>query len=70
MTLSLSTMLGWFTAMWLYGLEEAAPYSISECAKPILLLMTFGIGVGLINSAISRRFRLWGFIYSVVSRGD
>jgi len=67
--LSLSTMLAWFLGMWLYGLEEAAPHSIAECAKPILLLMTFGFGVGLINSALSRRFALWAFIYSRLTRG-
>jgi capsular polysaccharide transport system permease protein len=68
-TLILSTMLAWFGALWLYGLEEAAPYSIPECAKPILLLMTFGIGVGLINSALSRRFALWSYLYGRLTRG-
>lgn len=65
----LTTMMIWFAGMWVYGLHEAAPVSILECIIPIGLLLALGIGFGLMNSAISRRFPLWSYIYGRASRG-
>lgn len=68
-TLILSTMAVWFFGMWLYGIEGAWPASIVECLVPLFLLVVLGIGVGLVNSAISRQFVFWSYIYARVSRG-
>ena len=59
----LAIMLVWFTVLSLCGLDEAVPYSFAPCFEALSLLACFGIGVGLINSAIARRFPIWHFIY-------
>lgn len=67
--LILSMMLIWFFALWALGDEEAAPVSILDCAIPVALLAAIGVGAGLVNSAISRRSRLWTYVYARASRG-
>lgn len=67
--LFLTTMVAWFTGMWLWGLEEAVPKSIIDCIIPLSLFMALGIGFGLVNSAISTRFQMWNFIYGFIGRG-
>jgi len=57
-----------FSALWLYGLDEARPWSLVDCAIPLVLLAALGIGVGLANSAISYFIPLWSWIWSRLSR--
>lgn len=59
----------WFFGMWLFGVDEAWPASIVDCIFVLLLFIAMGTGAGLINSAISRRFYLWAFIYGKVVYG-
>lgn len=58
-----------FLGMWLYGIDQARPASIVTCAQPIVLLILFGMGVGMINNVITRYFSLWTNIFAVVTRG-
>lgn len=58
-----------FFGMWLWGIDQARPDSIVTCAQPIVLLMLFGMGVGMINNVITRYFTPWSSIYAVVTRG-
>ena len=55
--------------MWMYGIEQARPESLSTCAIALSLLLLLGVGIGLVNSAISRFFPFWRTIYSIVTRG-
>ena len=64
--LVLSTLL---FGMWVYGIREARPHSITACAAAIFFLIVFGIGVGLINSAIARFVPIWLLIYAIITRG-
>lgn len=58
----------WFLGMWFYGIDAAWPADILECLKPLFLFVILGIGIGLINSAISRQFVYWSLMYARVSR--
>ncbi len=60
-------MVGWFAGMWLYGLN-AIPEDPKACLLALGLLAVGGIGIGLINAAISRRFQLWPYIYGIPGR--
>lgn len=64
-----SIMVMWFTGMYFYGLDDALPVSPIDCLVPLLLLATLGMGIGLINSAIARRFALWNFVYARLTYG-
>jgi len=55
--------------MWAYGIEQARPASVSTCAYALALLLVFGAGVGLLNSAISRYFPFWFTAYGIMTRG-
>jgi capsular polysaccharide transport system permease protein len=66
--LILTSLVLWFIGMWAFGLEEAKPEVPSDCVIALALLAVAGIGVGLVNAAISRRFPLWPFIYAIPSR--
>lgn len=65
----LTSTLICFVGLWLYGLIEAKPVSMGMCLIALFFLGTFGVGLGLINSAIARHFRLWGFVYAQGTRG-
>lgn len=58
-----------FVAMWLWGIDQARPDSIATCAQPVILLIIFGMGVGMINNVISRYFTPWNIIFAVFTRG-
>jgi len=58
-----------FFGMWLWGIDQARPDSIVTCTQPIVLLILFAVGVGMINNVISRYFTAWTNIYAVVTRG-
>jgi capsular polysaccharide transport system permease protein len=59
----LSTMIIWFTFMWCVDWTEAAPASLVDCAGALCFLFLFGLGIGLLTSAMQRRFTLWWYIY-------
>ena len=61
-------MTVWFAGMWAWGLSEAVPHSIATCLHALVYIGGFAVGIGLINSAIGRRFTLWRFIYARGSR--
>jgi capsular polysaccharide transport system permease protein len=67
-SLYMAALVFCLTAMWLYGLEEAKPWSLVDCALPLMLLAALGIGVGLANSAVTYFVPLWGWIWSYISR--
>lgn len=58
-----------FVGMWAYGIRQAKPASIVDCAIPVLLLIILGTGIGMINNVIVRYFALWGTIYAILTRG-
>jgi capsular polysaccharide transport system permease protein len=58
-----ATMIIWFFVMWFVGWSEAAPASPLDCAAPLGLLIALAVGMGLLNSAMTRRFKLWHFVY-------
>jgi len=57
-----------FLAMWLYGIRQARPASIVDCAAPILLLILLATGVGMINNVIVRYVRVWATLYPILMR--
>ena len=57
-----------FTGLWLYGLEEAKPWSIGDCGIVLLLLTMLGVGVGLTNNAITYFVPVWTWFWSRISR--
>lgn len=67
--LIVGTMLCWFVVLWLWGYDEAVPTSIGDCILPLALVVMLSVGVGLINSAISRHFPFWAYLYGRGSRG-
>lgn len=67
--LILSIMIVWFAGMYFYGLDEARPASAMDCLIPLLLFIALGMGIGLLNSAITRRFALWNFVYGRLTYG-
>ncbi len=62
-----TALAGWFAAMWVYGLS-AAPEDPRACLLALGLFAVGGIGIGLVNAAISRRFPLWTYIYAIPGR--
>lgn len=56
-------------SIWLYGIPQARPSSIVDCALPIILFVMLAAGVGMINNVIMRFFPLWGWIYPALTRG-
>ncbi len=65
----ISMMIAIFVAMWLNGILQARPASIVDCAIPVILLILFGAGLGMINNAINRYLPLWNRFYAIFSRG-
>lgn len=58
-----------FFCMWLYGIEQARPASIVDCALPVLLFIILGMGVGMINNVINRFISFWNRFYGILTRG-
>lgn len=67
--LNIVTTVLLFYVMWLCGISEARPVFILSCAIPTMLLFLFGMGVGMINSAIGSYMSFWPVIYRVATRG-
>jgi capsular polysaccharide transport system permease protein len=55
--------------MWLYGIKQAKPASIADCAIALSLLVLAAAGLGLINTAIGRFLPIWLLIFSYSTRG-
>ena len=60
--LIIAMMIVWFASLWAYGIQEASPRRIVDCIVAVTLLGVLGIGVGLINAAISIRIIYWRMI--------
>lgn len=67
--LILTALVGWFTILWMFDVKGAVPDKPEECLIALLLFAMLGIGMGLVNAAIIRRFPLWRMIYVYPSRG-
>ena len=65
----IAMIVGILWGIWLWGIDQARPYSIATCAQPIVLLILFGMGVGMINNVITRFFTAWNSIFGIVTRG-
>jgi capsular polysaccharide transport system permease protein len=57
--LILSSLIIWFTGLYLYGLEAAAPFHIGSCLAALAGLWLIGFGIGLCNASLIRYFPLW-----------
>jgi capsular polysaccharide transport system permease protein len=58
-----------FAGIWLYGIEQARPASIADCATALFFLGMLGAGFGLINSVIGRLMPVWPLIMALATRG-
>jgi capsular polysaccharide transport system permease protein len=58
-----------FAGMWVYGIAQARPASIADCAAALLFLGMLGAGYGLINSVIGRFMPVWPRIMALATRG-
>lgn len=67
-SLILCAMVIWFAILWMVGISGAVPVRPEECLVALLLFAMIGIGMGLVNAAIIRRFPLWQRIYAGPSR--
>lgn len=65
----LVVLLGLHLGMWIYGIEQARPESVSTCATALFLLLMVAVGIGLLNSAIARFFPFWVTMYGILTRG-
>jgi capsular polysaccharide transport system permease protein len=65
----LPVMLAWFTLLYAVGYNEVIPYSAASIACSLFYLTIFGIGIGLINSALIKYFPIWSLLYSLKTRG-
>lgn len=68
-SLIFTALVVWFTILWMFGVPGAVPVKPEQCVIALLLFAMLGIGMGLINAAIIRRFPMWQMIYAVPSRG-
>jgi capsular polysaccharide transport system permease protein len=64
----LVAMVATFTALGLYGLQEAIPSDPSKVFLSFSVACIFGFGVALINSVILPFFRFWRLIYQISIR--
>lgn len=67
-SLILLALVTWFTILWLFGVNGAIPFNPEECLIALLLFAMMGMGMGLVNAAIIRRFPMWQMIYAIPSR--
>ncbi len=56
-------------ALWLDGVAQAIPFSVTTCALGILLLLVLGMGVGLVNMIIAQAYPAWLLFYGSITRG-
>ena len=64
-----STMILLFSVLWLMGFDEALPENLNLCLEAVILMIVFGMGVGLINQSVSKFFPLWSRVYGMLTRG-
>ncbi len=66
----ITTLVGVFLGMWWIGdIYEVGYIDIPVCSAPILLLIVFAAGIGLLNGAISRYIPFWVTVYALATRG-
>lgn len=65
----LVTIVGFMFGMWIYGIDQARPDSLTTCIEALFFLLILGIGVGLVNSSICRFFPFWMMIYRIFTSG-
>lgn len=58
-----------FFGMWIYGIEQARPVSVVDCAGALFFLLILGAGLGLVHSVIARFFQAWPVIIGYATRG-
>lgn len=61
--LTLSSLMIWFVALYLYGLHEAAPFHVGSCLAAIAGLWLIGFGFGLCNAVVGQYVPLWSAFY-------
>jgi capsular polysaccharide transport system permease protein len=62
-------IVAWFTTLWLCGLDSAKPVSSADCVVPLFLFVALGVGIALVNSAITRLFQPWAFVFGRLTYG-
>ena len=55
-------------SLWLWDVPNAIPIDPIQCIAALLIISVVGIGVGLVNAAISAFFFPWLYIYAVLVR--
>jgi len=58
-----------FLGMWMYGIPQAKPASISTCAYALFIMLALGAGFGLFNQAVGRFMAAWPIIVGMTMRG-
>jgi len=61
--------IGLYSAIYFYGIDEAAPTSYLPIIQSSLVLIALSLGIGLMNSALISVFQPWALIYGPLSRG-
>lgn len=61
-------MVGFFFALWLCDVREAAPWAPEKCVLSLVAVSCLALGMALINSAIRSFFPEWAKIYAFISR--
>ncbi|MHC2017674.1 ABC transporter permease [Methylobacterium sp. CM6247] len=61
-------MIIFFSALYIYGVREAAPGSPDMCFISLFAIACFSIGISLINTSIQSYFPGWAQIYGFLSR--
>lgn len=67
--INVTTTIFVFLGMWLYGIEQARPASIVDCASVVAIFLILGMGIGMINNVIYTFVPFWFVMYRVLTRG-
>jgi capsular polysaccharide transport system permease protein len=54
---------------WLSDIKEVSNIAISVVAPPMILLILLAMGIGMMNSAVTRYIPIWNTVYSLATRG-
>jgi len=59
-----------FLAMWwVSDIREISNIAISVVAPPMILLILLAMGIGMMNSAVTRYIPIWNTLYGIATRG-
>lgn len=64
----LTSMMIWFAALAFFDSSDAVPVSPLTCIVSLFFLACFGIGVGLVSSAIAQRVPFWNYFFGFANR--